>query len=46
MKNQIEYLKRHKLEIPRYDSFIVNIVKDAINKENKSKMVIILGPER
>lgn len=43
---RIKHLKQHKLKVPRYDTFIANIVKDAVERKDKSKLIIILRPER
>jgi hypothetical protein len=39
---KIEQLKRYKLKEPRYFTFIKNIV----NAKNKSKVVIVMAPEK
>lgn len=43
---KIEQLKRYKLKEPRYFTFIKNIIINTINTKNKSKVVIIMAPEK
>jgi hypothetical protein len=43
---KVEQLKRYKLKEPRYFTFIKNIVLGAVELEDKSKVVIIMAPEK
>lgn len=43
---KVEQLKKYKLKESRYFTFIKNIVLEAVNLEDKSKVVIIIAPEK
>jgi hypothetical protein len=42
---KVRELKKFKLLEAKYDTFTRNIVKQAINAEDKSKIIVILRPE-
>ena len=42
---KVRELKKFKLSEAKYDTFTRNIVKQAINAEDKSKIIIILRTE-